>query len=147
MLGLIGQPLGMPLYGDQQGKRRIFVCFDDAVGGGSDDAQTSADFGDALLVIGVDGDFIFADGLAAVGFVATAVACAFRPVALPFRAAAACGAPETLGVAAVFAGALAFAAVALVEDVFVAVVGAVAFEGAGLASFGSASVVAPFGRV
>src|SRR4029078_11327834 len=70
----------------------------------------------------------------------------FGRLALRSPAATACGAAEALGVAGVFAAALAFTAVDLVAAVFVGFLAAVAFGGAGLAFFGSESVVPPLGR-
>ena len=64
MLGLIDESLGMPLDGGEKGKCRVLEAFDDAIGGGGDNAEAAAEAVGGLFVIAVDGNLGLADGAA-----------------------------------------------------------------------------------
>ena len=57
----------MPLHGQPEGERGVFDGFDQAIGGVGGGDQAMADFGDALVVAGVGGEFFELEGVGEVG--------------------------------------------------------------------------------
>ncbi len=64
MFGAIGESLGVPLHGCEEGEGWVFEALDDAVGGGGDDLQAAAELVGGLFVIAVGLDLWLADGAA-----------------------------------------------------------------------------------